>query len=147
MGLIFAGFLFKGTMKDFAAGATADDKAALLKRASAALAALGDDIVCCTSGDGTGVPLAPERAAMYRAAVAGPIAVASGVTVDNVASILPFVDVFMVATGIEVLSGNAELQAFYAEAKMPPAVDLGHLDAALVQAMGAKIHDYGDAGK
>jgi hypothetical protein len=58
-----------------------------------------------TSGPGTGEAASLEKiAAMKAALVMGdrrrPLALASGVTVENVLSFAPFVDCFMVATGI-----------------------------------------------
>eukprot|EP00947_MAST-08B_sp_MAST-8B-sp1_P004172 g4172.t1 len=60
-------------------------------------------IVLCTSGPGTGSPFEADRAKLYRACVGEDvaIAVASGVTAENVEELLPYVDVFMVATGVE----------------------------------------------
>jgi hypothetical protein len=56
-----------------------------------------------TSGPSTGVAMAPAKAGAVRAALGkdAVIAIASGVTMDNVTAFLPFVDVFVVGTGVE----------------------------------------------
>lgn len=141
-GLVFVGFFFKGSRRSFAPDCSAQDQASLVAAAAKELATLGPAVVCCTSGPGTGNPLELDRALMYRNAVAGPIAVASGVTIDNVDGLLPFVDAFMVATGIEQLSGDAQEIAFFKEAGLPPAVKLGHLDPAATHALADCIHAY-----
>ncbi|KAJ9467344.1 Adenine phosphoribosyltransferase [Diplonema papillatum] len=57
--------------------------------------------VITTSGPGTGVPAELSKVARMRRAAPGvPLAVASGVTADNVAGFLPFVDCVIVATGV-----------------------------------------------
>jgi len=60
---------------------------------------------CChvltTSGPGTGKPADVEKVKAIRAAVEGVrLALASGVSVDNVEDYFPYVDDFLVATGI-----------------------------------------------
>ena len=57
--------------------------------------------VVTTSGPGTGHAASVDKLrAMKEALVGSPLAVASGVTPENVADFMPFVDVFLVATGI-----------------------------------------------
>ncbi len=144
-GVVFAGFFFKGSSRSFAPESSPQAQADLVSAAAKQLASLGPDVVCCTSGPGTGSPLELDRAEMYRKAVAGPIAVASGVTAANVSSLLPFIDVFMVATGIEQLSSDAHEIAFFKEAGLPPAVKLGHLDPSATRALADCIHAYSEA--
>lgn len=57
--------------------------------------------VICTSGAGTGIAAAVEHVRRF-AAVKGetPLALASGVTPDNIPDFLPYADYFLVATGI-----------------------------------------------
>jgi predicted TIM-barrel enzyme len=59
--------------------------------------------VNCTSGPGTGQQADPEKVATMRAAVGhgAAIALASGVTADNVHHYLPYVNAYLVGTGIE----------------------------------------------
>ncbi len=57
--------------------------------------------VVCTSGPGTGKVASTEKLQeMKRAIGKTPLAVASGVTPENVGDALPWVDLFLVATGI-----------------------------------------------
>jgi hypothetical protein len=81
---------------------------------------------------------------MYRSCVgsAAPIGVASGTTVENVHETLPFVDVFLVATGVEQGPTDPQEIAFYKEAGIA-GVKLGHLDATRVRALGREIHEWG----
>jgi uncharacterized protein len=91
-GLYFGGVAFK-YQRD-----VADDA---LGRA-AVLAAPYMDVVC-TSGPGTGKPADVDKVIAMRQAV-GPetaIALASGITAENVGTYLPYVDAFLVGTSIE----------------------------------------------
>ena len=55
----------------------------------------------CTSGTGTGVAADIEKIKVIRSAIGDfPLAVASGITPENVVDYLPYVDDFLVATGI-----------------------------------------------
>jgi predicted TIM-barrel enzyme len=57
--------------------------------------------VVTTSGAGTGIPAEIDKLQRMKAALgATPLAVASGITPENVANYLPCVDCFLVATGI-----------------------------------------------
>ncbi len=141
-GLHFVGWLFKGMHRSFPVEAVAAaDKEVLVHTAARALHALGEGVVCCTSGAGTGTPLELDRHDLYRAALGDTtvVAVASGVTVDNVHEHIPFVDVFMVGTGIEQgLTDPHEIQ-FYADAGIP-AAKVGILDPVKVRALANAIH-------
>lgn len=61
--------------------------------------------VVCTSGAGTGIAAHRDKLARMRQGLAGrdgaALALASGVTLDNVADYLGFTDAFLVGTGIE----------------------------------------------
>lgn len=59
--------------------------------------------VICTSGPGTGQQADPQKISTMRSAVSPrtSIALASGVTADNVPHYLPFVNAYLVGTGIE----------------------------------------------
>ncbi len=73
------------------------------KLGRAAAVALPFVDVVCTSGPGTGQAADVDKVAAMRAGIAdgGALALASGVTEDNVAGFLPHVDAFLVGTGIE----------------------------------------------
>lgn len=79
--------------------------------------------VCTSSGPATGKPadLAKVVALKYGLQEA-PLALASGLTVDNIDPVLPYVDAYLVATGIEVPG------------------EVGILDPGKVRAMADKIH-------
>jgi uncharacterized protein len=91
-GLYFGGVAFK-YQREIAASD--------LSRA-AALAAPYMDVIC-TSGPGTGKAAEVDKLRVMREAVGSEtaIALASGVTADNVEAYLPHVDSFLVGTGIE----------------------------------------------
>lgn len=59
--------------------------------------------VICTSGVGTGHAADPTKVKTMRSGVSADVAIAlaSGVTVDNVQAYLPYVDAYLVGTGIE----------------------------------------------
>lgn len=68
----------------------------------------GVDVVT-TSGPGTGEPPTVEKLATMRQALGDrALAVASGITPENVEPFLPYVDAFLVATGIEHRFGYLE---------------------------------------
>ena len=91
-------------------------------------------VVCCTSGPGTGTPLEADRRELYRQALGHntPISVASGTTNDNVQELLPFIDIFLVATGIEKTPTDPQ--------KRLPSV--GYLDPEKLRAMAEAIHSF-----
>ena len=58
--------------------------------------------VVCTSGPGTGQAASLEKVRALRAGLGGhPMALASGITPENVRDYLPHVQAFLVGTGIE----------------------------------------------
>jgi phosphoribosylanthranilate isomerase len=61
--------------------------------------------VICTSGPGTGVPADIAKVRALRAGTTAPIALASGITPENVRDYLPYVDAYLVGTGIETRFG------------------------------------------
>jgi predicted TIM-barrel enzyme len=63
--------------------------------------------VVCTSGPGTGKEANVGKVSAMKAGLGsdGALALASGVTSENVASYLPYVDAYLVGTGIEVEFG------------------------------------------
>jgi uncharacterized protein len=56
--------------------------------------------VITTSGPGTGQPADPEKIRTIRDAASAPVAIASGITPENVGDYLDHADAFLVATGI-----------------------------------------------
>jgi predicted TIM-barrel enzyme len=66
----------------------------------ATLAASYVDVIC-TSGPGTGVAADVSKVRALRAGTDFPIALASGITPENVRDYLPYVDAYLVGTGIE----------------------------------------------
>ena len=67
--------------------------------------------VITTSGDGTGVPASVEKIkTMKNAAPDSPLAIASGITPENVADYMPYADCFLVATGISVCFNQLDVQ-------------------------------------
>lgn len=95
-GLYFGGVAFK-YQREVAADA--------LGRATALALSYMD--VVCTSGPGTGQAANVDKVIAMRQAVGpeGAIALASGVTSDNIGTYLPYVDAFLVGTGIEARFG------------------------------------------
>lgn len=94
-GLTFGGVAFKGQK-----AVHPDDLAAETERWGALL-----DVVT-TSGDQTGSPPSVEKIRTMHQALAAidgapPLALASGITVDNVSDFLPYASAYLVATGIE----------------------------------------------
>jgi len=99
-GLYFGGTAFK-TQRPIPA-----DKLADVARAAAAFM----DVVT-TSGLGTGRAADLEKVKTMRAAIPGkPMALASGITPENVAQYLPYVEAYLVATGIEKTFGVLDPQ-------------------------------------
>ena len=76
----------------------------------AAVAALRHVDVVCTSGPGTGKAADVDKVRAMRDAVVpdAAIALASGVTAENVTTYLPYVDAFLVGTGIERALGELD---------------------------------------
>lgn len=68
--------------------------------AQAAIDAVDYCDVVTTSGDATGIEPDVEKIKLMRNAIRSPLAIASGITLDNVHQYLPYVDYFLVATGI-----------------------------------------------
>lgn len=91
-----------------------------LGRAATAAAPYMD--VLCTSGPGTGYPAAVEKVRVMRAGLGDhAMALASGVTPENVSSYLSYVQAFLVGTGIEQ--------------------QLGVLDPAKIEALMRAMHE------
>ena len=79
--------------------------------------------VVCTSGRGTGVASEVPKVSIMREAIPGvPMALASGITPENVDAYLPYVEAYLVATGIEA--------------------EFGVLDPTRTKELADKIHGY-----
>ena len=70
------------------------------------------------------------------------MSVASGCDASNVSDVLPFIDIYLVATGIERTCADEATVTFYREAGMDTPVDVGHLDAAKVKELAEMIHTF-----
>jgi hypothetical protein len=111
-GLYFGGTAFK-TQRDIPA-----DKLALVATRAASFME-----VVCTSGRGTGIAAdVPKVKAMRETIPTVPMALASGISPENVDPFLPYVEAYLVATGIEK--------------------SFGVLDPARTKALADKIHGY-----
>lgn len=134
-GTWLAGFFHKGSNQRDLSSLSDDALAA----AVSSVAALSD--VPVTSGAGAGVPpVAEELARLCKALYTSTtnitrLATASGVTIENVHALLPYVDLFLVATGIEHIASDPQTRA-------SPAVEIGFLDPAKVRELAAAIHGY-----
>jgi len=92
----WAGLLFGGVAFKYQREIAHED----LGRTAAVAARYMD--VLCTSGPGTGKAADPEKLRAIHAGAGGAaIALASGVTSENVAAYLPYASAFLVGTGIE----------------------------------------------
>jgi hypothetical protein len=90
-GLYFGGTAFKTQ------AAIPENKLELVARRAASFV----DVVT-TSGRGTGVSADPDRILLMREAIPGSaMGIASGITPENAALYLPYIDYFLVASGIE----------------------------------------------
>jgi len=111
-GLYFGGTAFK-TQRE-----VPRDKLALVAQRAASFME-----VVCSSGRGTGVAADVPKVQTLREAIPGvPMALASGITPENVDPFLPFVEAYLVATGIEK--------------------SFGVLDPARTKALADKIHGF-----
>lgn len=136
--LRFTGWLFKGKPRDLPE--KDEERRQMVNTAAQQLKELGPLAVCCTSGPATGIALEEERRELFRATL-GPdavIAVASGVTVENLPELLPYVDVYLVATGVEMDLSDPVKREFYKSAGIPGA-EVGYLDPAKVEAVAKCI--------
>ncbi len=89
-GLYFGGVAFK-----YQRPVASEDLGRLTARAASYV-----DVIC-TSGPATGVPADVVKVCRMRAGTTAPIALASGITPANVRDYLPYVDAYLVGTGIE----------------------------------------------
>jgi predicted TIM-barrel enzyme len=64
--------------------------------------------VVTTSGPGTASAAPTRKIAAMKAAVGKPLAIASGITVDNIKEFTPYVDQILVASGIETKSYSGQ---------------------------------------
>lgn len=93
-----------------------------------------------TSGAGTGTPPVLEELARLRSALPpdARLACASGITLENVHPLLPHLDLFLVATGIEEAPTDPAVIEFYQACQLP-AAKYGYLDRGKTQALAAAL--------
>lgn len=116
--LYFGGVAFKGQHD-----ADLDDRSAALSAMHEAR--LGLDVVT-TSGPGTGHATPRSKVKAMRFCLGDhPLACASGVSIDNVPGLLPYVDAFIVASSVER--------------------DFGYFDKQKLRALIEYVHTYGEA--
>jgi hypothetical protein len=109
-GLLFAGYFFKGYCQDVPAEGS---DPVLLKQIAEGLRLID---VPTTTGPGTGNAVTVEEVVERRRLLPGggwPLAVASGVTGENVGPLLPHVTCFLVGTGVEQEVDDPQVAAFY----------------------------------
>lgn len=67
--------------------------------------------IITTSGEGTGTPAEIEKILEMHSAsskIGVPLAIASGIDADNIDTYLPYIDVFLVSTGISISSDELD---------------------------------------
>ena len=159
-GFLFAGFFFKGkdhslledeaSMKQSESPAVTygEETCRLVQEAARGLESRVEKaafhLVFNASGPGTSRPIEAPRPLCFRTeiGVEGVMSVASGVDASNVTEVLPHIDVYLVASGIEQVSTDAAMVEFYKEAKMGLPVNLGYLDPVKVRELADLIHGF-----
>jgi hypothetical protein len=148
-GTWLAGFFHKGSNRNFevtrfvgpdgAPREFPDFKSALLALTELVLSV---STLPITSGAGTGSPPVPAHCALLHTALQGRarLASASGTTAANVGSLIPFIDIFLVGTGIEKEPDDPIEAQFYREAGIPGA-KVGWLDADKLSELARLIHE------
>jgi hypothetical protein len=133
-GLLFGGFFFKGYDQRLPEDAARCE-------AFANIAKREGIHVLTTSGPGTAQPIEVEQLSKIHLASKGaPIGLASGVDMDNLDGFLPYVDFFIVGSGVECEAADEQTRTFYREAGLPRAIQVGCLDKARIAELAEKIH-------
>ena len=133
-GMYYGGFFFKGNNSTFPENVTVMEKCINN--------AVNYIDVLTTSGSSTGISISLQRLKNIRECHKGIIAVASGVTAENINEILNYADEFIVGTGVEKKSDDNYLIEFYKSAGLPDAVQVGHLDPDKIRTLSAIISQY-----
>ena len=136
-GLHFGGFFFKGSNQTLPLSQERLCEFATLARRSF-------DILT-TSGVCTGVPIDRnqlERIAQSVDSKTSLLALASGVDEGNIDSFLPFVDYFLIGSGIEEIATDTRIIAFYQDAGIGLPRNVGCLDPSAITRIATKIHAY-----
>jgi len=133
-GQLFGGFYFKGNNSVIPSDMTLKEHVEKMEMVSDVLT---------TSGSTTGVPIEIDVVHRISKFAQKQVCVASGVTSDNVQDILPYTDIVIIGTGIEVDSEDPVHIEFYKSAGLPhAAVKVGSLCAQKVSALSKKIKMY-----
>ena len=96
--------------------------------------------VCVTSGISTGIPITYENFLIVKEkANKMPIAIASGINIQNIDLFVNHVDYFVVGTGVEEDSKDENIINFYKEANLPNPVIIGSLEPTKIFELSSKI--------
>jgi hypothetical protein len=96
-----------------------------------------------TSGLGTGMSMEVEQLQKIHKSMDGKsLAIASGVTCDNVGYYLPYIDYFIIGSGIEKDSCDLQTIEFYKSAGIQNPIEVGFLDGGKIYDLAQKIHSY-----
>jgi hypothetical protein len=136
-GRLFAGFYFKGNNYKLP-----EEDPLIVCQQGELVCSLCD--VPTTSGPATAVEVSQDNLLKLRQAIPidKPLAIASGVNIDNVHRLLPYINYFIIGTGIEEDEGDPAVCAFYREAGLFVAPKIGFIDHEKVAALATVIHSY-----
>lgn len=99
--------------------------------------------VCVTSGVSTGISIDPEILEIVSSKANNtPLALASGININNVGDFISHVKYFIVGTGVEKCSEDENIIQFYKDACLPNPVDIGCLDPKKISDISNKINNY-----
>lgn len=137
-GLMFGGFYFKGNNDCISFSNISDE---VLEQQARESSEIMDVLV--TSGKGTGISIDTDilkRLYELCSKLNLQLGLASGISVDNIDDCVKYADYFIVGTGVERTSTDPNTIAFYREARIPSAVDIGFLDKNKIKKLADKIH-------
>lgn len=131
--LHFGGFFFKGNNQNFP-----KDNETLTKLADESSKFMD---VPTTSGLGTGMSMDINQLYKIHKSMNGkPLAIASGITCDNILYYLPYINYFIIGSGIEKNSCDSQTIEFYKSAGIENPVEVGFLDGKKIFELAQKIH-------
>lgn len=131
-GIVFGGFYFKGN------NSIVPERKIIQEQVVRATHYMN---VLVTSGSCTGIPIELDILKIFTE-TKQTFALASGVNIDNVDNFLPYVNHFLIGTGIEMSSTDLNEIEFYRSAGLPEAVSVGNLDPSKVKNISNKIKNY-----